>query len=88
MLTRFAKRFYLQSSLPPRRASDMATASGHYIDLRSDTVTKPCDKMRDAMAKSVVGDDIYRDDPTTNRLESEIADLLGKEAALLTSSGT
>ena len=59
-----------------------------YIDLRSDTVTRPCDKMRDAMANSVVGDDIYGDCPTTNKLQKDIAKLLGKEAALLTASGT
>ena len=39
-----------------------------YIDLRSDTVTRPCEKMRDAMANAVVGDDIYFDCPTTNKL--------------------
>ena len=59
-----------------------------YIDLRSDTVTRPCDKMRDAMANSVVGDDIYSDCPTTNKLQKDIAELLGKEAALITASGT
>ena len=59
-----------------------------YIDLRSDTVTRPCEKMRDAMANAVVGDDIYSDCPTTNKLQKDIAKLLGKEAALLTASGT
>ena len=58
-----------------------------FVDLRSDTVTVPSLKMRDAMANAVCGDDIYKDCPTTNRFEREIADLLGKEAALLTPSG-
>ena len=73
---------------PPAGPDDvLAAMADKYVDLRSDTVTKPCEKMRDAMAKSIVGDDIYKDCPTTNKLEREIADLLGKEAALLTCSG-
>lgn len=43
-------------------------APGTVVDLRSDTVTRPCDKMRDAMKNSVVGDDIFSDDPTNNKL--------------------
>ena len=62
--------------------------SEHFIDLRSDTVTRPSQKMRDAMAKAAVGDDVYRDDPTVNRLEGEIAKLFGKEESLLVPSGT
>lgn len=58
------------------------------IDLRSDTVTKPCAAMRRAMAEAEVGDDVYGDDPTVLRLEEEAAELLGKEAALYVSSGT
>jgi len=58
------------------------------LDFRSDTVTKPCLDMRDAMAKAEVGDDYYRDDPTVQELERYAADLFGKEAALLTPSGT
>lgn len=58
------------------------------IDLRSDTVTWPTPKMRDAMANAVVGDDVFGDDPTVIQLEKEAAQLLGKEAALLVSSGT
>ena len=56
--------------------------------MRSDTVTRPCDKMRDAIANAVVGDDIYSDCPTTNKLQSDVAELFGKEAALLVASGT
>jgi threonine aldolase len=58
------------------------------VDLRSDTVTTPTPEMRIAMARAPVGDDVYREDPTVNRLEELAADLLGKEAALYTSSGT
>ncbi|HJQ14643.1 MAG TPA: low-specificity L-threonine aldolase [Anaerolineales bacterium] len=59
-----------------------------YIDLRSDTVTKPTPEMREAMAEADVGDDVYRDDPTVNRLEELAAGMLGKEAALFVPSGT
>jgi threonine aldolase len=58
------------------------------IDLRSDTVTHPTDKMRQAMFEADVGDDVYGEDPTVNRLEAIAADRMGKEAALFTSSGT
>jgi threonine aldolase len=58
------------------------------IDLRSDTVTTPTPEMRAAMADAEVGDDVYGEDPTVNRLEALAAALLGKEAALLTPSGT
>ena len=58
------------------------------VDLRSDTVTRPTPAMRAAMADAEVGDDAYREDPTVNRLEALAAALLGKEAALLTPSGT
>jgi len=58
------------------------------IDLRSDTVTVPTAEMRAAMAAAEVGDDVYGEDPTVNRLESLAAGLLGKEAALYVPSGT
>jgi threonine aldolase len=58
------------------------------IDLRSDTVTKPTDVMRKAMAEAIVGDDVYGDDPTMNELEAYAAELVGKEAALFVPSGT
>lgn len=58
------------------------------IDLRSDTVTRPCPAMREAMAQAEVGDDVYGDDPTVNRLEDLAAERLGKEAALYVPSGT
>ncbi len=59
-----------------------------FIDLRSDTVTMPTDKMREEMFKAVVGDDVYGDDPTIAELEEYAADLVGKEAALFVPSGT
>ena len=58
------------------------------IDLRSDTVTKPTEEMRQAMYRAEVGDDVYRDDPTVNRLEELVAREMGKEAALFVASGT
>ncbi|EKN4704519.1 low-specificity L-threonine aldolase [Yersinia ruckeri] len=59
-----------------------------FIDLRSDTVTRPCTAMREAMANAEVGDDVYGDDPTVNALEAEGAKLSGKAAALFLPSGT
>src|SRR5512140_2900856 len=58
------------------------------IDLRSDTVTKPTPEMREAMAKAEVGDDVYGDDPTVNRLQELAAEMMGKEAGLFVPSGT
>jgi threonine aldolase len=58
------------------------------IDLRSDTVTRPSPGMRQAMAEAPVGDDQYGEDPSVNRLQQRIAELLGKEAALFVPSGT
>lgn len=57
-------------------------------DFRSDTVTKPDEAMRTAMAQAIVGDDVYEEDPTVNALEKNCADLFGKEAALFVVSGT
>ena len=59
-----------------------------YIDLRSDTVTKPTPEMREAMAEAEVGDDVYGDDTTVNRLQEIAAEMMGKEAALFVPSGT
>ena len=58
------------------------------IDLRSDTVTRPTPEMRRAMAEAEVGDDVYGEDPTVNRLEEKAAEMLGMEAALFVPSGT
>ena len=58
------------------------------IDLRSDTVTKPTEAMRQAMARADVGDDVYGEDPTVNRLQDMVATMFGKKAALFVPSGT
>jgi len=58
------------------------------IDLRSDTITKPTQEMREAMAQAIVGDDVYGEDPTVNELEKTAAELVGKESALFVASGT
>ncbi len=58
------------------------------IDLRSDTVTKPTPAMRKAMFEAEVGDDVYGEDPTANKLEARAAEVIGKEAALFVPSGT
>jgi threonine aldolase len=58
------------------------------IDLRSDTVTRPTPQMRRAMAEAEVGDDVYREDPTVNRLEKRAAEIMGKEAGLFVPTGT
>src|SRR6476646_4462413 len=58
------------------------------IDLRSDTVTQPTEAMRRAMAEAEVGDDVYGEDPTVNRLERRAAEIFEKEAALFLPTGT
>ena len=58
------------------------------IDLRSDTVTKPSPAMRQAMAEAVVGDDVYLEDPTVNRLQARAAEIFGREAGLFVPSGS
>ena len=60
----------------------------HFVDFRSDTVTKPSKEMLDAMFHASVGDDVYGEDPTVNDLQEYAAGLFGKEAALFCSSGT
>jgi threonine aldolase len=59
-----------------------------FIDLRSDTVTKPTAEMRAAMAEAPVGDDVYGEDPTVNRMQAMASELMGKEAGLFVPSGT
>ncbi|MFQ5987156.1 MAG: GntG family PLP-dependent aldolase [Thermoplasmata archaeon] len=59
-----------------------------YIDLRSDTVTLPTPRMREAMAEAELGDDVFGEDPTVNRLQENAAEVLGQEAGLLVTSGT
>src|SRR4029450_5485708 len=70
----------------PRLAEGRGGAA--MIDLRSDTVTRPTDAMRRAMAEAEVGDDLYGEDPTVNRLQQAVAAKLGFEAGLFVASGT
>ena len=62
--------------------------SNAVLDFRSDTVTKPTPAMRRAMAAADVGDDVFGEDPTVNRLQERIAEMLGKEAAVYVPSGS
>src|SRR6202035_830414 len=64
-----------------------AGATGGAVDLRSDTVTRPSAEMRAATASAEVGDDVYGEDPTVNRLEARAAEIFGKEAALFVPTG-
>lgn len=66
----------------------MSTSEPRWADLRSDTVTQPSPAMRDAMYRAEVGDDVWGDDPTVNRLQSMAAELFGFEAGLFAPSGT
>src|SRR5512142_583418 len=59
-----------------------------WIDLRSDTVTQPTPQMREVMAAASVGDDVYGEDPTINRLQELAAEMMGMEAGLFVASGT
>ena len=58
------------------------------VDLRSDTVTHPSPEMREAIANAKIGDDVFSDDPSVNRLEEMAASIMGKEAAVYVASGT
>src|SRR5580692_6452485 len=58
------------------------------VDLRSDTVTRPTPEMRRAMAEAVVGDDVYGEDPTVNKLQARAAEIFGREAGLFVPSGS
>ncbi len=71
----------------PDQVRETDRAPGHVIDLRSDTVTRPTAEMRRAMAEAEVGDDVYGEDPTVNRLEKRAAEMFGKEAALFVPTG-
>ncbi|MDO5740532.1 MAG: threonine aldolase family protein [Ornithinimicrobium sp.] len=68
--------------------ADHSSRSGVVADLRSDTLTRPTDAMRAAMAAAPVGDDVYGEDPTVAQLEARVADLLGHEAALFMPTGS
>jgi threonine aldolase len=66
----------------------MSDTNQKWIDLRSDTVTQPCEAMRAAMAAAEVGDDVYANDPSVNRLQDYAAELFGYEAGMFAPSGT
>ena len=70
-----------------RSDPDSATPLENIVDLRSDTVTRPTAEMRQAMAEAEVGDDVYGEDPTVNRLEKRAAGIFGKETALFVPTG-
>jgi len=72
----------------PESEAQASKQSVPVIDLRSDTVTKPSPEMRRAMFEAEVGDDVYGEDPTINRLEKRAAEIFGREAALFVPSGT
>ena len=72
----------------PQHASKDETRRAVTVDLRSDTVTKPTPEMRRAMSEAEVGDDVYAEDPTVNRLEQRAAEIFGREAAIFVPSGT
>jgi threonine aldolase len=71
------------SGIPPS-----ASPNTKFVDLRSDTVTQPTPEMRRAMAEAVVGDDVYGEDPTINRLEQRAAEIFGREAAIFVPTGS
>src|ERR1051326_2117951 len=72
----------------PQNVSKDAARRAVTIDLRSDTVTKPTPEMRRAMAEAEVGDDVYGEDPTINRLEQRAAEIFGREAAIFVPTGS
>ncbi|ABF41368.1 L-threonine aldolase [Candidatus Koribacter versatilis Ellin345] len=76
------------SSTDTKTHSPEAVKRASVVDLRSDTVTKPSPEMRRAMMEAEVGDDVYGEDPTINRLEHRAAEIFGREAAILVPTGT
>jgi len=71
----------------PNQVAQLGRIPEGVVDLRSDTVTRPTPEMRQAMAEAEVGDDVYGEDPTVNRLENRAAEIFGKEAALFVPTG-
>jgi threonine aldolase len=85
-----ARRTFAKTSATSTLASieEAARNTTGFSDFRSDTVTRPCVNMRHAMAHAVVGDDVFKDCPTTKALERRVADIFGKEDALFVPTGT
>jgi len=81
-------RHIMSTQIHPKSAMETPGETATVIDLRSDTVTKPSLEMRRAMAEADVGDDVYGEDPTVNRLEARAAELFGREAGLFVPTGT
>jgi threonine aldolase len=75
-------------STAPSRESEASRQTRGVVDLRSDTVTRPTPEMRRAMAEAEVGDDVYAEDPTVNRLQARAAEIFAREAALFVPSGS
>jgi len=73
--------------MDPNQVAELGKIPDGVVDLRSDTVTRPTPEMRQAMAEAEVGDDVYGEDPTVNRLEERAAEIFGKEAALFVPTG-
>ncbi len=73
--------------MDPNQVAELGKTPEGVVDLRSDTVTRPTPEMRQAMAEAEVGDDVYGEDPTVNRLEERAAEICGKEAALFVPTG-
>src|SRR5256885_10403013 len=73
--------------MDPNQVAELGKIPDGVVDLRSDTVTRPTPEMRQAMAEAEVGDDVYGEDPTVNRLEARAAEIFGKEAALFVPTG-
>ncbi len=78
----------MKARFSPRGLRGADPEEARTVDLRSDTVTKPTASMRRAMAEAEVGDDVYGEDPTINRLERRAAEIFGKEAGLFVPTGT
>ncbi|HSM85308.1 MAG TPA: threonine aldolase family protein [Candidatus Limnocylindrales bacterium] len=78
----------MESKLAPDTAATSQRKSSTMLDFRSDTVTRPTPEMRRAMAEAEVGDDVYGEDPTINRLEERAAQVFGREAAIFVPTGS
>src|SRR5689334_11034074 len=78
----------MSTIVEPQHASENEKSRAVTVDLRSDTVTKPTPEMRRAMAEAEVGDDVYGEDPTVNKLEQRAAEIFQREAAIFVPSGS
>ena len=88
MNARTSTQVSTRASTRTTEGADSQRATVEPVDLRSDTVTRPTPEMRRAMAEAAVGDDVYGEDPTVNRLQERAAEIFGREAALFVPSGS